>query len=605
MHLALRAFFLLIWIKLALTDFLGPTYPAPLDLSSASSLVFTSWSNLTSIFDAYLRQNRTETENPLAGTENVTFSLGLFSTHDSGAAELQYHYTSPEIANSANGTKKVDGNSIYHLASISKLITVFAGLLGLKNEDWNRPLTEILPGLENLRNKSDGNTDLTRTFQWNKITPWALAAQLAGVPQEGLGYNDLLFKYEISAAAGLPVTDPVTYGFPPTNISVLGPCATSDPSLCSADDFIKALRSQAPSFQPWNSPGYSDDAFMFLGLVISKLTGKSRDAVYNEYVFEPLNMTSSNASVPTGREELERSVIPGEFAVDFGIEGGITIPSGGLFSTINDLAKLGVGILNSTLLKPEDTRKWMKPITHTASLSYSVGAPWEIIRYVHPSTKKVTDLYTKLGDAGYRGGCIILIPDYNAGFNILAASTNETLRSSATLAILDKVAAAIIPAFEAQAAAEAARKIVGTYFSTDPSLNSSVTISLNESTVEGTSSGLSVSSWISNSTDVLATDLFDGIKPRLLPTIPKEGNGPGKAAFQVSKNTQSKIYEEAIDKEAGPFTGFYYSNFDWLTVDFQHYAGKGVRLFVFDLDEKGCATAVIPAVTGVKLEKRK
>ena len=379
----------------------------------------------------------------------------------------------------------------------------------------------------------------------------------------------------------------------------------ADTTVCLADDFIETLRSQAPSFRPWTSPGYSDDGFVFLGLVISQFTGKSRDAIYNEYVFELLNMTSSKAAVPTDREELERSVIAGEFAKDFGFEGGILISSEGLFSTINDFAKSGVGILNSTLLIPEITRKWMKPVIHTASFSYSIGAGWEIIRYVHSSTEKVTDLYMKFGDSGFYSGSIVLIPDYNAGFSILAANTNSSLRTSVTLAVLDKVAAAVISALEAQAAAEAVQKIVGTYCSIDSNLNSSLTISLNKSIVKSTSSGLNVSSWISNGIDVLATELFSGIKPRLLPTIPKEDNGPGKAAFQISTNTQSKSYEEALDKKANPFTDYYYSNFDWILVDRKFYAEKGVNLFVFDLDEEGCATAVSPAVTRVKLERKK
>lgn len=593
MYLAIYTFFLLTWIKSALTDFLGPTYPAPLDLSSHSSHLFTAWNNVTSVLDDYLRQKKSGAANTLAGTENVTFSLGLFSMHDPGAAELQYHYTSPEIANSVNGTKKVDGDSIYQIASVSKLITVFAGLLGLEEEDWNRPLTKIFPDRGNVGNASDENHDPGHIIQWSKITPWALATQLAGIPPEIFG--DLLFNLTNNGFLD-------KHGFPPADISILGPCATKG-FLCSEDKFIETLRSLAPSFLPWTSPGYSDDAFMLLGLVISTLTGKSIDGVYNDYVFGPLNMTSSSPSTPTGREELERSVIAGDFATQFGLKDGLATPSGGLFSTVNDLAKLGVGILNSTLLTPEVTRKWMKPVTHTASLSYSVGAPWEIIRYVHPSTEKVTDLYMKLGDSAFYGGSLVLIPDYNAGFSILAASS-EAIRSNATLAILDKVAAAIIPAFEAQAAAEAAQKIVGTYSSPDLNLNSSVTISFKESTVEGISLGLSVSSWISNGTDVLATDLFNGVRPRLLPTIPKQRKGPGKAAFQLSTYSQSKSYEAALDKEAGPFTSYYYSNFDWVTVGQQAYAGKGVKLFVFDIGEGGCATAVSPAVTRVKLQKR-
>lgn len=51
------------------------------------------------------------------------------------------------------------------------------------------------------------------------------------------------------------------------------------------------------------------------------------------------------------------------------------IASGGVFSSINDLAKWGLSILNSTLLSQQETRKWLKPISHTGSLQLSVGRP--------------------------------------------------------------------------------------------------------------------------------------------------------------------------------------------------------------------------------------
>ncbi|KAL9131308.1 MAG: hypothetical protein Q9217_000743 [Psora testacea] len=591
---------------IALADFLGPTYPAPIDLTSDKSLIPASWENLTSTFDAYLKENQTTASKSLSGVENVTFSLGLFSIHDPAAAELQYHYTSPEIANAPNGINKVDGNSIYRIASVSKLFTVFAGMLELTNEDWNRPLTDIISGLAKYGRETAGEEeDPLYTVQWDKVTPRALAAELAGVPRDGWPALDLLFTYESGAAADdRSAKDPVTiYGFPPTNLSELGPCWNITNPLCTADEFIESVRSQPPSFLPWTSPGYANGGFMLLGLAISNITGKSMDFIYRESIFEPLGMTSSYSTVPTGEAELARSVIAGDPA-HFALEGGFTIPSGGLLSTINDLAKFGVGVLNSTLLPADLTRKWMKPITHTASLSYSVGAPWEIIRYTHPSTGKVTDLYTKLGDSGFYSGIIVFIPDYNAGFSLLDANTNSTLRSAVTNLVLDKVTEAILSALEAQAAAEAAGKFVGTYFSTDLNVNSSLTISFNQSTVEGTSSGLSISSWISNGTDVLASELFAGVKPRLLPTIPNQSHEACKVAFQTSKNPQTSSYAVAGDSGVGPFTGQYATNLDWLTVDSGHYAGFGVNLFVFDVDGKGNATAVSPAVTRAKLERR-
>jgi hypothetical protein len=129
-----------------------------------------------------------------------------------------------------------------------------------------------------------------------------------------------------------------------------------------------------------------------------------------------------------------------------------------------------------------------------------------------------------------------------------------------------------------------------------------MTIAFNESTVKGTSSGLSISSWISNGTDVLASPLFGGIKPRLLPSIPINSDGCWKVAFQISNKLQTASYTSVPG--VGPFTGEYGTDMDWLVVDQAHYGGLGVNLFVFDVDERGNATAVSPVVTRLKLVKR-
>ena len=606
MLLPLRAFFFLLSVISALADFLGPTYPAPVDLTSDDSLVYASWKNLSSFLDASLKENEGSAPAALSGWENVTFSAGLFSTHDPGASNLQYHYTSPEIANSSVGTKEVDGSSIYRIASVSKLFTVFAGLLELTDEEWNLPLTDVIPGLADVAPAEGTPNGPLYTTQWGSVTPWALATQLSGVARQGIPSVDLLFLSEASAQVDEQnATDPVkTYGFPPARLSELGPCAAVTDLFCTADDYIGSVRSQPPAFLPWTTPAYSNNGLILLGIVISNLADKSMSTIYREVIFEPLGMTSSSSTVPTGEAELARSVIAGDPVRGFAIDGGITVPSGGLFSSIDDLAKFGVGILNSTILPADRTRKWMKPATHTASLSYSVGAPWEIIRYIHPSTGKVSDLYTKLGDAGFYGGSIVLIPDYHAGFSILAANTNSTLRSTVTNTVLDLVTEEILPALEAQAATEAERHFAGTYVSQDPTeLNSSLTISFNQSSVEGTSSGLSISRWISNGTDVLASPLFAGIKPRLLPSIPDQSAGAGQVAFQASTHMQTSTYAATTDPGVGPFTGQMATNLDWLVVDEAHYAGFGVNLFVFDVNEGGKAISAYPAVTRVKLER--
>jgi CubicO group peptidase (beta-lactamase class C family) len=596
MPLLRHALLLPLSITGVLADFLGPTYPAPVDLTSSKSLVPPAWKNLTSIFDAYLKEQQKPTAtSSLTIVENVTFSIGLFSLHDSAAQRLQYHYTAPEIANAPNGTHKVDGDSIYRVASVSKLFTVFAGMLSLTDEDWNRPLSEIIPGLADFAGREDRSP--YDAIRWDKITPWALAAQMAGLPSLPYSFADLLLLGP--SVAGL-------YGLPPADVTSFGPCWSTSLGSCNADEYVENARFYQPGFLPWTTPAYSNDGFMMLGIAISNITGKSMQTIYRESIFEPLGLTSSHSAPPTGEAERARSVVT---SAEFDLDGGFSTPSGGIFSTTNDLTKFGLAILNSTFIPSDKTRKWMKPISHTASLTYSVGAPWEIIRYVHPSTGKVTDLYTKLGSSGSYGGIVVLIPDYGAGFSALNTYSNFSIRNTAFNTVLDYVTNAILPALEAQAAAEAASKFVGTYFSTDSTLNSSLTIAFNESTVVGASSGLSITGWVSNGTDVLASDLFGGIKPRLLLSIPNQSpdGAAGKVAFQASTAPQTSSYFAAGATELGtegPFTGQVATNLDWMIMGSTHYARLGLNRFVFDVNAEGCAMSVRPGATNATLTRR-
>ena len=70
-----------------------------------------------------------------------------------------------------------------------------------------------------------------------------------------------------------------------------------------------------------------------------------------------------------------------------------------MFSNTVDMLAFSEAILSNKLLSPIETRKWMKPISHTSSLGYSVGAPWEILRSnTLTKDRRVIDVYTKSGD---------------------------------------------------------------------------------------------------------------------------------------------------------------------------------------------------------------
>ncbi|OAA60062.1 Beta-lactamase/transpeptidase-like protein [Cordyceps fumosorosea ARSEF 2679] len=577
--------------KVALGDFITPTYPTPVDLSSNHSLARASWQNLTSSLDQYLQGKlNASAAAAFAGVEDVTFSVGMFSLNDPQSLQLQYHHAAAEVKNATAGTRSVDENSIYRVASVSKLITTFAGLLRLSAEDWHRPLSEINPNFKPQKNSSA--VDVIQTTQWDKITPWALATQLSGLPT--LGFLGDYYNQSLASEFGGPIV----------NVSSLGACVANLYNhlalTCSTAEIISSLKDLPPNFLPWKTPVYSDLNFMLLGLAISDLTNTSIADVYSSAIFAPLNMTSSSAR--SQNKTLSREVVVGTLESYLLLDSlPFTAPSGGVLSTLGDLRKLGLGILNSTLLDRNATDRWMKPVSHTASLSYSIGAPWEIHRFVHPSGR-VTDIYTKLGDSGLYGAALVLIPQYDAGFAFLNGASADG-RSETALGILDAVTTTVLPALEAEAAAEAKRNFVGTYSSSTEGLNVSLTVGFNAS-LDSTDvhSGLVVTEWMYNGTDILKSIFFRGFTPRLEQSVVRRGadSKPRQVAFIASTYDQTPTYAAA---KLGPWTGFYHSDGDFIYTDHFRYGGQPVRELVFDLDETGAAVKCTPSYQRIALTK--
>ncbi|KAL8858794.1 MAG: hypothetical protein Q9178_004711 [Gyalolechia marmorata] len=575
-----------------LGDFVGPSYPAPKDLASDESQVLAAWLNVTSTLDTYMQDPNTQLIGT-SGLKNITFSLGMFSIHDPSAAEsMQYHHASAEVTNSTTGVVSVDGNSIYRVASITKLMTAFVGELNLEARLWDSPITDFVPSLAEYAQNTPGEDDPVNTIQWEKVTLFALCSHMAGTPSNVQPFDPSL---ALSLAAD-PITD---FGLPPLNVTdpiAFPPCmTTTDLGACTGNDYAKGAQTRPPTFLPWTSPQYTNFGFILLGLAFANITGKSMHDLYRDGIFTPLNMTSSSSLLPPDNSTWKNYVIPGDIsngALDPEIFSDLTVPSGGVFSTTNDLAKWGTALLNSTLLPPEQTRKWMKPVTHTGNLQYAIGRPWEIYRYVHSPSGIITDIYTKGGDSGAYSSYIAFFPDFDAGFTLLTASSLPQRTAGAAL-LADIISETMLPALLAQSEAEAAQNFVGTYTSTDPTLNTTLTVSLNET--EGAKPGLVLTTFISNGTNILATRVLGDDGPfRLLPSVSDEASN--QIAFRTSPRLEVRT--------PGLFSGLLNVAADWLIADTQTYGGLPLGLFVFETAEDGKAEAVRAVGWRVKLQRQ-
>ena len=575
---------------------LGPGYPPLIDLTSNCSLVSAAWSKFSTTINTYVARNQT-LEGLVHDLGSFTFSVGAFSIFDDQAAEkLQYHHTGRDVETSNTGVTMVDGDSIYRVASVTKAFTVYLTLIEIGSQYWDRPITDFIPELAKYSNDTAPNP--LHVVDWKSVTLGTLAGQIAGIPRSTPVFgNDIVLSQAANPKAIYP-------GLPPLNLNdfdAIDPCVgfTNGSNInCPKDQYFQALTKRPPVFSPWTTPIYTNEGFDLLSLALENITGRSYSTMFQEDMIKPLAMNSTTLQL----NDLSRAVIPGgNTSQSYGSYlSTVTnaLASGGVYSTINDLAKFGVSILNSTLLSPQETREWLKPISHTGSLQFSVGRPWEIFRITHRISGRVSDLYAKEGTGGSGesyASYLILSPDHGAGFTI--AIIGNTTVAIPIAAIADILISTLLPALESQAAAEAARNFAGTYTSESSSgLNSSVTLSVDPAR----GAGLHVTSWISNGTDLfswLASSAGDELS--LFPTDLR--SAPAGQAGQVA--FRGSFGSSKSKRDVGIFVDQSTTHAVWTTVDSLIYGGESLDLFVFDVDAEGNAIAVSPGATHAKLQK--
>lgn len=592
-------------------DFSTGGWPAPADLSSNTSLISRAFANISATLQEYILQDgnlNTPAPRLIAGIRNLTFSLGAFSLRDPAASEdLQFHYTAPEIATAGNGTRSVDADSIYRVASVTKVLTALAGLVKLTSADWDRSLADIFPVLVSYEQAHPGGSF---AVDWSSVTLRSLAAQIGGVPRDGFPSAN-----ELELLEALGKVDPLSMGLPPANTSdplqnppcvafLSGGATPSDDTTCPLEPYLESGANRPPTFDPWTTPGYANNGFALLGLALANLTNMAFANLVQDAVFGPLNMTSSSINTPPV-SLWNRSVIayPEMPSVYFDIDAGVFAGTGAALLTQRDMARLGLGILRSDLLSPAETRRWLKPVSFTGRLQYAVGAPWEIHRYTLPNNK-VVDMYTKSGDSGAYSAFLVLLPDYDLGFSLLSASSELSLRFDILAAIADVVTYTLVPAVDAQAAAEAAGNFAGTYTCGSSSLtlvvNQTAASIATDAALPGP--GLVIANWTSNGTDVLASPLvaFTGLLPlRLVPSI-ADHSGRRPSFRMLSANDEPSAQ---LPISSRLFSGRGFIAADWVSVDDLTFGGIGTSLFQFDIGSDGRATAVVPSAFRETLKK--
>jgi CubicO group peptidase (beta-lactamase class C family) len=396
----------------------------------------------------------------LDDTNTTSFSIDFYSLVDEQSV-FTYHYTAPILANSTQGVQEVDSDSIYRVGSIAKVFTVYAYLASVGDISWNHPITRYVPELARNSEATADDSDLD-VFRWDDITLGSLAAQMSGMPRQTAPDGEA--DQSLNLLLGLPAVPAVPGNY----------CSGSGLALfpCDRESFFTNLFAQHPVVPAEASPVYSNIAYLLLAYAVENMTETLFSQVMHESLLSPLSMDSTY--YPLAPESLENAVIPiNDSLAWFTVNARSLNPGGAHYSTINDMRLFGKSILNSTLLPPAMTRRWLKPHSFQPDNYEAVGAPWEIVSYP-PGSRFPTRVYSKAGDIGLYSAQMGLIPDYNVGFTVLAAGLRASeINRNLSDAIVDH----FIPAMKQVAVTQARNTYAGTY-SSDDGVNNSLRLSV-------------------------------------------------------------------------------------------------------------------------------
>ncbi|MDQ2841352.1 MAG: beta-lactamase family protein [Acidobacteriota bacterium] len=131
-------------------------------------------------------------------------------------------------------------------------------------------------------------------------------------------------------------------------------------------DLLK--RQSMGKFAPGTSWAYSNSAYVVLGLIVAKVSGRSFPRFLYERIFKPLQMTSTLAYVK-GQEEVKNRAYGysrnehGELVASDQSSTSATLGDGGVYSNLVDLAKWDAALRSNTLLSAGEMSDAFTPVT--------------------------------------------------------------------------------------------------------------------------------------------------------------------------------------------------------------------------------------------------
>lgn len=148
-------------------------------------------------------------------------------------------------------------------------------------------------------------------------------------------------------------------------------------------DVLQLLESEPRTyFAPGNAYRYSNGGYALLALIVERVSGKRFAAFLRERIFEPLGM-SGTVAYQEGLSSVARRAF-GYSRVDGGwlrTDQSLTsavLGDGGVYSSIEDLAKWDAALYDARLLRPASVKLAFAPATVTDDPATSYGFGWRI-----------------------------------------------------------------------------------------------------------------------------------------------------------------------------------------------------------------------------------
>ena len=273
---------------------------------------------------------------------------------------------------------KPNDTTIYRIGSVTK---IFAVLMMFKLYEEGK-----IASIDDPLSKYAPDFDIKNPFTNDSITLREIASQMSGLPREA----PCLFNCNTTSA-----------------------------------DQLALLKNRTLVLPPWREPSYSNVGYALLGrLLTENLLNQTFESWTRGNILKPLGMSNTGFEIT---DELQKNMafpyLPNGKKMPF-MEIGWLAPAGQMYSTIEDLAKLGMMFAQpdkQKLFKPATLREMMTPKDIAPDGVTVWGSPFEM------SFKKNFLIRTKGGNIDTYSALFIVIPELAFGANILTSTPHYGL----------------------------------------------------------------------------------------------------------------------------------------------------------------------------------